>query len=379
MWKLKISLKLLFAILVLIDTLCIAASDESCNESSGGQTPGDGGLTLLQVKTPSREKKNASELEWHPDIHAFIDLLESEQELGSEPTMDHIVDMLKASSANNSVLFVVMSDSWDYDNRLKWIRETWGQDIPSTSLLAIGDAAKSDDSDLEMHVESTHCPAHTHDGACCKHGEAVIHAYRHLKRQPKLSWAYIVDNDAYVRPAALQKKLRMQDALGDRGKGSIATICACGNEKCPHGFCGGAGAAFSRKALDTLVDNNPAKFFKQHMKGCKRCGMYGDVTLGNAAVDHGITPIPIEGLHGWFMKKAVFDGTLTSNDEPLMYHYMKQESQFHFLHKLFAKSDVDAPSQNMLETTTSNSTCANYRGNVVCSSDSDSWPWDGNP
>lgn len=340
----------------------------------------DGGNFRWKGSSPSRAAQH-----WHPKIHAYIRYLEG-LEARDIPLLES--SSVVAPDRNGTVLFLVLSDSNAYGTRLKWVSESWAQDVDSSLVHAIGDNA--DESETEnVRVEPTRCPAHTHDGACCKEGEAVINAHRLLQQQPSLNWAYIVDDDAYVRPSALEAKLKGLDPRGDHARGTMAAALGCVTKDCQSGICGGGGIAVSRQALDNLVGDSPATYFKQHMATCDRCEMWGDVTLGTQAVAHNISMVQLVGVNAWTMNKQVFDEQLQKADtqEPLMYHYIKSEGQMRFLHHLFAGNGSSKSGDEGADTSVAQKfrrldalekfdpLCANYRGHVHCTSDPQSLPW----
>jgi len=362
------------------------------------------GEALLQLRSQSEEvaaelanqspAQVAAGQHWSPEILSYLRYLE---DLEASPGFQIFIETSRArTAANGSVLFVVLSDSGYYANRLKWISETWGQDLPSSQLLAIGDANKRA-ADTTMRVEPTRCPAHTHDGACCKMAEAIITAHQLLQQQPSFGWAYVVDDDAYVRPAALEKRLKSMDPKGENQRGTLAAIPGCQTKQCPKGFCGGGGAGFSREALATLVGDSPTTFLKQHMKTCQRCEMWGDVTVGTQADAHDISVWNPYGLNGWLMDKRTFDSVLEGHPpgvfpqegpvEPLMYHYIRAEGQMQFLHQLFQNQSKPqlvhqtlsaaalAAQQAQEVKDMANAACATYQGNKVCTSDPRAVPW----
>lgn len=312
---------------------------------------------------------------WSPQVHAYIRYLEALEEgddvlveKASVESKDEAIPQKPAG--NGTVMFVVLSDSNHYGEQLRWISETWGQDLPASQLMAIGDASDRS-AHAGMQVQPTRCPAHTHDGACCKEAEAVINAQSELKKNPHLKWAYIVDDDTFVRPAALEERLKGLDTRGAQNHGALVAIPGCSTKKCARGFCGGGGGALSREALTTLVGDSPATYLKQHMQTCDRCEMWGDMTLGTQADEHGISIWNPQGLNGWLLDKASFDKTLSAASEPLMYHYMRSEAQLFFLHRLFSPSDTfQGPEQQGIK-----DECATFKGNTQCWSDPHPPPW----
>jgi len=320
----------------------------------------------------------AGQQPWSPEVHAYIryleDLEKSSLNLAQTaiPALSKTLPETRAvpqHAGAGTVLFVVLTDSNHYHNALEWIGETWGQDLPADQLMAIGDEPLGSAS--TMRVEPTHCPAHTHDGACCKMGEALINAQSEMKSRPRLKWAYIVDDDAYVRPTAMEEQFSSIYTLGMQKHGVILGVPGCGNDRC-NGFCGGAGAALSRQALHTLVGASPSSFLTKHMQTCQRCAatngmLWGDVSVGQQAKERGSNIELAPGLEGWPMNKAQFEASLVP--EPLQYHYQKSRAQFIFLHRLFSPSGTDLKNgqDQMLEHGLKNQDeCVTFRGNSQC-------------
>lgn len=320
----------------------------------------DDSSTLLQTKIPEKPDVT-SPARWHPRIHEYISFLETQ-----EATRVVQTNLETTQPSNGSTLFVLISDSNDYNTRLKWIGDTWGKDLIPSSIVAIGDAQKMDSS-TKLPVQSTRCPAHTHDGACCKEAEAVIAAYEMLQKDPKFSWAYVVDDDAYVRPEQLEDRLKWITPKGPDNKGMLVGLQGCSTPACPNGLCGGGGHALSREALTSLIDGSPAKYLKQHMTTCDLCGMYGDVTVGTMVAKAGVDVSVLDGLNGWFMDSPTFHSVLHRAYEPIMFHYMKTEGQFRFLHGLFNdKSEMKA---------VNGPHCATYKNHTECTSEFSAVPW----
>lgn len=268
-----------------------------------------------------------------------------------------------------SILYVIYSDSEFYNSRLKWIHETWATQVPKESLLIIGDKAMTNNS-LSMHVQATRCPPHSHwEGACCKYAEAIIEAREVLFKKPGFSWVYFTDDDAYVRPDALEKALAAQG-----GEGSIVLgNWGCKTHHCKKaGLCAGGGYAANYKAIMELVGTSRGAFLKEQMRNCQLCDRWADIALTQAFNARGIHKRPQPGLYGWKLHKAAFDRSLGNPEhEPIMYHYIKGESQMKLLHALFAQAQPPNVTQQASRTgilgrNISSPSCATFRGNTAC-------------
>merc|ERR1719401_2764862 len=134
---------------------------------------------------------------------------------------------------------------------------------------------------------------------------------------------------------------------------------------CPESFCGGAGHGLSRQALQSLIGMSKAKFLKAHLEKCPMCAMWGDLTLGAAAIEKHVELTTLVGASEGTMNKQSFDDLLVRPDEPLTYHPIRDERQMMFLHKLFSNQG------EAIE----NGYCATYRNNTHCTSDISSVPW----
>lgn len=352
----------------------------------------------------------AGQQSWSPQVHAYIrhlediengiSLVETQKQIrvsgvsGSGRRPDAKANAFPQHNGSGTVLFIVLSDSYHYESNLRYISETWGKDLPASQLMAIGDGGQAvygQDNSLVggMQVQATQCPAHSHDGACCKMGEAIINAQRVLKGRPDLKWAYISDDDAYVRPAAVEERFEHVDTRGTIDGtavpgvfGSIIGIGRCRSGTCHEGgMCGGGGIALSREALETLVRDSPSTFLKKHMQMCNRCAnngaLYGDAAIGQQAYESGISLTEVGGLNAWGMNKTAFDASLSAPEEPLIYHYQRHEAQFLFLHQLFSPSGniqtnsllnlADKRLQSNLDgSQESQDKCATFKGNTQC-------------
>jgi len=356
----------------------IASSVAQANHcSSGGECPRDdmpqNSVSLLQTTLQKNARQdggeNAAGQGWDPEVHKYMQHLKSLERRRSSSLLAERVDVVDASrgrAIGTETLFIVLSDSNHYSKNLRWISDSWGKDLSSSQLLAIGDVAN--EQPTRMRVKPTRCPVHTLSGVCCKVAEAVITAHELLEKEPNMKWAYIVEDDSYVRPEAINKQLRQMDPVGTASRGTLIAAGHCSLPSC-DGVCSSGGIALSREALKTMVGDSPAKYLSKHMQSCHPCLMRGDMSLGVQARAHNISvelPQSGFGFHEWKLPDYAFHSTLTQAAEPLMYHPIKKEGQFKFLDRLFAKQHKSVED---------GAHCATYNGNTICTSDLDDVPW----
>mmetsp|Transcript_27599 Transcript_27599/g.53252 ORF Transcript_27599/g.53252 Transcript_27599/m.53252 type:complete len:350 (-) Transcript_27599:59-1108(-) len=283
-------------------------------------------------------------------------------EAGAEATARKYFASANVTEGHGKVLYMVYSDSNFYKTRLDWILQTWVAQLPSNSLMVIGDAAPKEP--MAVNVHSTSCPAHSHwEGACCKYAEAVILAQKMMKKDRTFKWAYFVDDDAYVRTSALEHALDSQQPEGEHGVLFSNLGCAA-HGKC-HGMCCGGGYAASFNALTEAVGDSPENFLQKQMNYCSDCERWADIALTQVYKEQGTEMKPLAGLNGWKLSKSNFDKSLqVGQPEPLMYHYIGSWNQMDMLHRLFHPTPGQATASADADTQTRR--CVEYRGNKQC-------------
>jgi len=278
---------------------------------------------------------------------------------------------------HGQVLYLVYSDSRFYNTRMEWVLETWGKYVPRSAFTVIGDSPFNSS---RAKVIATTCPPHSHEeGACCKYAEAVIYAHQVMQQDKRFEWAYFVDDDTYVRPAALEQALASVPP-NPAGKGQVLGNLGCRSEPC-SGICAGGGYAASRRAVELAVGADANAFLQEQMGNCRKCGRWADMAMSEIFHSRQIPITTIPGLYGWKLNKWDFDKTLALANQPLMYHYVQSESQMMVLDGLFGhnqsnstyysnyvESDFDEPDRTM---------CSTYRNRTICSTSSDpvNTPW----
>eukprot|EP00929_Paragymnodinium_shiwhaense_P123323 TRINITY_DN9700_c0_g1_i1.p1 TRINITY_DN9700_c0_g1~~TRINITY_DN9700_c0_g1_i1.p1 ORF type:complete len:294 (+),score=60.27 TRINITY_DN9700_c0_g1_i1:43-924(+) len=281
----------------------------------------------------------------------------------------------------STVLFIIQTGSQFYDTRLRWIAETWGSELNRASVVAIGD--KPGGVDNKINIQVTKCPQNHGEGGCCKIAETIITAYNMMAKNPSLEWMFYSDDDAYIRPDAMQQVLSKEDSAGQNGKGAVYGVVGCYTPKCRFGICGGGGFAASREAVRTLVESDgAANLLRKMMQLCKECDEAADVAAGQAMLHQSIKLAYLPGLFGdRFQDKRSFEGSLTDKDTPLMYHlaHIKSRGQMEFMQAMFHRSVEKYPAFHQGAANSTSQDCASYRNYTVCLNDGrtapDNAPW----
>lgn len=269
------------------------------------------------------------------------------------------------------VLIVMYSDSRFYSTRMQWVLDTWAKNIPQESFAVVGDKPYPNPN---VKVVETGCPAHSHwEGACCKYAEAVIYAHQVMTQDPSYSWVYFTDDDAYVRPSVLAKKLAqvsMESGDGPMALGRLGcNTNVAGPSHCAS-ICAGGGYAASRAAIESLANNGENAIMSEELQYCNQCGHWADASMTQMILRRKISLQPLVGVNAWKLNKTNFDASLTSDVDPIMYHYIQSKAQMDMLHALFnGQSGTNGNSASPL--------CSTYHGNTQCAvSDSPtSTPW----
>jgi len=200
----------------------------------------------------------------------------------------------------------------------------------------------------------------------------VIERSRH-----RLGWAYLTDDDAFVRPLAMTR--RLTEFPPSTGKGHVLGIFGCGSGgACEDGLCGGGGYAAQAQALSALVGTDSSSFVRDQMRNCERCGRWADLALSRIFYERALEVGGLQGLNGWRLKKPCFDEDLAATDhEPLQYHYITTESQMRLLHELFT-ARTSGREVSLVSQLAREEQCATFRGNEHCASSAsaEDLPWD---
>lgn len=169
--------------------------------------------------------------------------------------------------SDGSVLYVVRTWSGLWDTRLHAVMQTWGSLIDDSHLLIISDTGKDKDqklvSGLPIHkVSLDECPSDATCGLSCRTAHALVDAWQH---PGNWSWVFLVDDDHYIKPGAVEQAFARFDASAKVGAGCWG--CGAGTY-CNGlgGFCGGCGYGFSRTALNALIGGSAKEFRNFHNK-----------------------------------------------------------------------------------------------------------------
>lgn len=212
---------------------------------------------------------------------------------------------------------------------------------------------------------------------CCKYAEAVVLAQTMMWQYPNLQWAYMVDDDSYIRAEALQQSLLKQPRSRPRDRGLVLANYGCVTASCSDLMCGSSGYAANRWAIDVMAAGDPAAFVQETMKNCNRCGgdalynrgLWGDAGLSEVIKDRGIEQRKLEGIYGWMLDKSCLEFSLESEHEPLLYHQIESRQQMELLHRLFASPEDQAllaANQPGSAAVDGLGGCVEFRGNVQC-------------
>jgi len=268
------------------------------------------------------------------------------------------------------VLYYVYTDSRFYDTRLQWVLSTWAPRVPKGDLVVIGDEPYHGNSS-QIPVMSTNCPKHSHwEGACCKYAKAVRAAYEEMERDPKVNWAYFVDDDAYVRPEQLSAALARQ--TDPQNAGVALGNLGCATKECKFSICAGGGYAANRRAIYKAIDGSEKGLQRAEMQYCAKCERWADAAMTQTFLEKHIDLRPLDGLNGWKLQKSQFDHSIDGR-EPIMYHYIQSQAQMELLHRMFTGQRAPADQEGEGD----EEQCVTYHGKQWCavSPDPTDTPW----
>jgi len=230
-----------------------------------------------------------------------------------------------------SVLYVIKTYSGAYKTKLRAVMDTWGSQVPKSSLIIVGDLPFA-----EFPVQvAMECGSDAMLGLACR----VAHALELAARTPgNWSWVFIVDDDHYVKTDNLERTLARFDGqtpvgVGCYGCGQGAPFHYCNDA---GGFCGGCGYAFSRKAIMQAVAGREEEFRRLHLNVSEsklsetREDMATTCTMRKLVQDMDIQPLGGTGDGNDAVKELVGDGGTT---KLVAWHHVSPE-QMHEMHKL---------------------------------------------
>lgn len=243
-----------------------------------------------------------------------------------------------SSSKDITVLYIIRSISKYYDTRLKSQKDTWFNFLTNNDMVLVAsDSFKHKNMYNLNYSTPTGCPRNHGDGPCCSESNAILKGLNEYD----YDWAFILDDDVYAYPPKIREIIKNYidkpyTALGTTG-------CV---SKGIQGFCGGGGYAFSRKALEKIVNNNKKQFLLDYKKNCDTT-QFCDITTADLAKQKGITLKTISDFKPWGIKKnekhLIDEGkiaTLHYYGGELTKDYKSISDKMNYLHSLFTKNTI---------------------------------------
>lgn len=242
-----------------------------------------------------------------------------------------------SSSKDIKILYIIRSISKYYDTRLKAQKDTWFNFLTNNDMVLVAsDSFKHKNMYNLNYSTPTGCPRNHGDGPCCSESNAIVKVFNEYDSD----WIFIIDDDVYAYPPKIREIIKNYidkpyTALGTTG-------CV---SKGIHGFCGGGGYAFSRKALEKIV-NNKTQFLLDYKKNCDKT-QFCDITTADLAKQKGITLKTISDFKPWGINKnerhLIDEGkiaTLHYYGGGLTKDYKKLSDKMNYLHSLFTKNTI---------------------------------------
>eukprot|EP00932_Pfiesteria_piscicida_P009024 SRR837773.19658.p2 GENE.SRR837773.19658~~SRR837773.19658.p2 ORF type:complete len:312 (-),score=99.00 SRR837773.19658:57-971(-) len=274
------------------------------------------------------------------------------------------------------VLFVVYSGSQFYSTRVKWLVDTWASSLVPSDLVVVSDRLPATAAERasvgRATIHATACQAHSHEqGMCCKLGEAAVLTAAFFQKYPNYKWAYLTDDDVYIRPDAVQRFLEAQPASG--APGVVFGTFGCRSDRCPNGLCGGGGYAASSGAMAAVVGGvgGTQGFLKETMSNCDKCAGWADLAVSQLFFERKLDTRPLAGSYPFRLTKPCFDAALAdATKDPLEFHYVTSEHQMRLLHTIFGAGNATASSSPEL--------CTSFRSRTACAASAEpaELPWD---
>jgi len=233
-----------------------------------------------------------------------------------------------------SVLYVIKTYSGAYNTKLRAVMDTWGSQVPKSSLIIVGDLPFA-----EFPVQvAMECGSDAMLGLACR----VAHALMLAARTPgNWSWVVIVDDDHYVKTDNLERSLARFDGqtpvgVGCYGCGQGAPFHYCNDA---GGFCGGCGYAFSRKAIMLAIQGREEEFRQLHLNISKsklsesREDMATTCTMRTLVQDMKVQPLGRTGNGDNAVQELVREGGTTKF---VAWHHVSPD-EMHEMHKLLVQ------------------------------------------
>lgn len=263
------------------------------------------------------------------------------------------------------MLYFVWTDSLFYDTRLRHVLHSWGTQVPQGELFFVGDAPLVE---AGIQLVQTDCERKSHwAGACCKYGKSLLHAYKIMAQNASFSWAYFVDDDAYVRPRELEKVLAAQAPATSPEGGLFLGLWGCKSKLCPAGLCGSGGYAVDREAVFAAAHGREERMQREQMMYCDICSSWADLAIAQIFLNVRAEIRGLNGAYGNKLTKQELENTLKGGSEPITYHYIRGERAFTALHALFTGINLTGP-------IASPEFCVTYRARTECVTSPDT-PW----
>lgn len=258
------------------------------------------------------------------------------------------------------VFYVIRSWHGQYQKRLDSLLKTWVSSLPRDSYVLVGDV---DNEDPKIHA-AVGCHNDHSRGLCCKTAYSLALAATIIK-DTQFQWAWVVDDDHYVRTAQVEDALSHLSPLREVAVG----MPGCGGGHCEDkrgGFCGGAGYGISRPALlKAFADlgKTPQQVTEKFMTrlAVDPGGQaWDDISVTCHLKRYGVQVGNLEGvgLHGWRLPNS--DGPskwiagppppyMQAIEEkgrfkfipPAVFHYIGNEKEMYALHEAFKRLDAN--------------------------------------
>jgi len=196
----------------------------------------------------------------------------------------------------NDVAFGVITGSANFFTRMRWAEQTWMVHAPVVRVFAETTMPEGWYEDIHQDPITWDPPFSGQMRKEWGHRESAYKYYAAIKRMAEgngYAWYFLGDDDTLPFPKCIAQhlsKILIDPWIENRWIG----------QKCPEGYCGGAGVILSRAALLTLSAALP-ECLRQYS------GYYADLTITRCLTSEGI----------------VFDSVDWLRSQPPLYFYTK--------------------------------------------------------